>query len=208
MQSMTVLLMYLFTRESPTADKSAMVIAAINKGLRWLHDMSRKDTPSQQAWLLCKKLLSDFDSAPGVNVDAWRLVYCPMEIHIKWQFSTSLTLSVDLALWAPSSIRMKLIIFQFISSKIIFHHKVPSGKVHNNLIGWFDKDSTAQSSRVITSLTASTSSHKDPIWWADMGLIIYPLGSIGFAIRLTETIMANDCHGYIVRNLTTLGSAG
>lgn len=70
MQSMTVLLMYLFTRESPTADKSAMVIAAINKGLRWLHDMSRKDTPSQQAWLLCKKLLSDFDSAPGVNVDA------------------------------------------------------------------------------------------------------------------------------------------
>lgn len=70
MQSLTVLLIYLFIKEKPKTDKSAMVIESVNKALHWLHDMSRKDESSRQAWWLCKELLSHYESTVDMDVDA------------------------------------------------------------------------------------------------------------------------------------------
>lgn len=70
MQSATVLLTDLFNREDPESEEAASVIARINKAIRWLHDMSRKDASSRQAWRLCTELLSRYNSVSDMDVDA------------------------------------------------------------------------------------------------------------------------------------------
>lgn len=60
MQSITVLLTDLFNRENPGDDDTERVIARVNKAIRWLQDMSKRDNSSRQAWLLCTELLSRY----------------------------------------------------------------------------------------------------------------------------------------------------
>lgn len=66
MQSITVLLTDLFNRGNPGDDGTERVIARVNKAIRWLQHMSKRDISSGQAWLLCTELLSHF---PATTMD-------------------------------------------------------------------------------------------------------------------------------------------
>jgi hypothetical protein len=69
MQSLTVLLTQLFTRAHSSVTTVADITDQINKGIRWLKDMSSKDACSQRAWHVCVGILSRHGSRFGFNDD-------------------------------------------------------------------------------------------------------------------------------------------
>ena len=60
MQAMTVLLTELFLRARPGTLQYRKVQESVDKGNRWLSDMSGRDACSQRAWLVCNDILSRY----------------------------------------------------------------------------------------------------------------------------------------------------
>lgn len=60
MQAMTVLLTELFLRARPGTLQYRKVQESVDKGSRWLYDMSGRDACSQRAWLVCNDILSRY----------------------------------------------------------------------------------------------------------------------------------------------------
>ena len=75
MQSITVLLVELFTCTHLGTPKAIGLIQRVKKATRWLNEMSAKDPSSQRAWLVCMDILSRHGSKFGFDPEdhSWSL---------------------------------------------------------------------------------------------------------------------------------------
>jgi hypothetical protein len=69
MQSMTILLVELFTRTHLGTPKATFLVQGVQKATRWLREMSAKDPSSQRAWLVCIDILSRHGSKFGFDAE-------------------------------------------------------------------------------------------------------------------------------------------
>lgn len=69
MQAMTVLLTELFLRARPGTLQYRKVQESVDKGNRWLSDMSGRDACSQRAWLVCNDILSCYSPELAFQAD-------------------------------------------------------------------------------------------------------------------------------------------
>lgn len=69
MQAMTVLLTELFLRARPGTLQYRKVQESVDKGNRWLYDMSGRDVCSQRAWLVCNEILSRYSPELAFQTD-------------------------------------------------------------------------------------------------------------------------------------------
>lgn len=69
MQSTTVLLVQLFTRTQPGTAEAVDLVVKVQKAVRWLCALSRKDPSSRRAWIVCRDILSRHGAKFALNVD-------------------------------------------------------------------------------------------------------------------------------------------
>lgn len=69
MQAMTVLLTELLLRARPGTLQYRKVQEGVDKGNRWLYDMSARDPCSQRAWLVCNDLLARYSPELAFQAD-------------------------------------------------------------------------------------------------------------------------------------------
>lgn len=69
MQAMTVLLTELFLRARPGTLQYRKVQESVDKGNRWLYDMSGGDACSQRAWFVCNDILSRYSPELAFQAD-------------------------------------------------------------------------------------------------------------------------------------------
>lgn len=69
MQPTTILLIELFTRTRPGTSKAQGIIDRVQKAIRWLREMSTKDTSSQGAWMVCRDILCRHGSKFAIDFE-------------------------------------------------------------------------------------------------------------------------------------------
>lgn len=66
MQCTTVLLVELLTRSAPGTTEAAVLVADIQKTIRWLRAMSIDDPSAQQAYLICVDIIAQHGPQFGI----------------------------------------------------------------------------------------------------------------------------------------------
>lgn len=69
MQSITILLVELFKRAQHESTEISDLTEKVQKAIRWLRMMSVKDPSSQEVWIVCVNILSQFGSKFLLNID-------------------------------------------------------------------------------------------------------------------------------------------
>jgi hypothetical protein len=69
MQSTSVLLIAVFNRDLLNSRVTIGIGKKVEKAIRWMGEMSTKDSSSQRSWLLCRNLLSRHGSKLEFEID-------------------------------------------------------------------------------------------------------------------------------------------